>query len=266
MVKKYLRVDDDLINQKESFNKRAEKYYKLRNGKRQILLRNLLFQDLFREIKIKKKKIMVLEPMCGYGEGKRIIEKYFDNEICYEGFDYSDEIVKFAINYTEGGQIYIQDVTSFTSSKKYDIIMIIGGLHHVPDYSMKVMSNLSGLLNQDGIFINVEPTYNNVLYKYLFSYIKNINFDEKTERRFSLKELNHIYSSCGLRIKTQMNAGLLAYLLWYNPNAFPFLNKGNSTLIKKVYRFDRLFMYNCIGRLLSMATFSVLEKSIKNND
>ena len=78
---------------------------------------------------------------------------------------------------------------------------------------------MSGLLNKDGIFINVEPTYNNKIFKYLLAYIykKNKNFDEKTERRFSLNELNDIYLSNGLKIKRQMYPGLLAYLLWNNP-------------------------------------------------
>lgn len=117
----------DLLQQKEAFNNRAKQYYITRNGEKQILLRDLLFRELFRNISINKKKIMVLEPMCGYGEGKRIIEKYFDNEICYEGFDYSEEIVKYAEAYVENANIYVQDVTTFSTDKKYDVIIIMGG-------------------------------------------------------------------------------------------------------------------------------------------
>ena len=256
-------MKNDLIRQKESFNSRAENYYMSRNGEKQLLLRNLLYKELLNDIKIPKKKIMVLEPMCGYGEGKRILEKFFGNGISYEGFDYSDEIVKYAAKYHPGGgNLYVQDVTTFESDQKYDIIIILGGLHHVPAYSSEVVRNMSGLLNKNGIFINVEPTYNNAVFKNLLAYIykKNKNFDEKTERRFSLNELNEIYLSNGLKIKKQIYPGLLAYLLWNNPNAFPFLNKGSAGLVKKVFHLDRLFMHNRIGRWLSVATFSVLER------
>lgn len=166
-------------------------------------------------------------------------------------------------NTTGGGvNIYVQDVTTFSTDKKYDIIIILGGLHHVPAYSAEVVRNMSGLLNKDGIFINVEPTYNNKIFKYLLAYIykKNKNFDEKTERRFSLNELNDIYLSNGLKIKRQMYPGLLAYLLWNNPNAFPLLNKGSTRLVKIVFHLDKLFMHNRIGKWLSVATFSVLKK------
>ncbi len=256
-------MKDDLTQQKESFNDRAENYYMSRNGDKQLLLRNLLYKELLKDINICKKKIMVLEPMCGYGEGKRILENLFGSAISYEGFDYSDEIVKYAAKYHRGGvNIYVQDVTTFSTDKKYDIIIILGGLHHVPAYSAEVVRNMSGLLNKDGIFINVEPTYNNKIFKYLLAYIykKNKNFDEKTERRFSLNELNDIYLSNGLKIKRQMYPGLLAYLLWNNPNAFPLLNKGSTRLVKIVFHLDKLFMHNRIGKWLSVATFSVLKK------
>lgn len=97
-------MKDDLTQQKESFNDRAENYYMSRNGDKQLLLRNLLYKELLKDINICKKKIMVLEPMCGYGEGKRILENLFGSAISYEGFDYSDEIVKYAAKYHRGGK------------------------------------------------------------------------------------------------------------------------------------------------------------------
>lgn len=255
-------MKNDLLHQRECFNRRAENYYRTRNGDKQLLLRDLMYGELLKDVKIEKEKILVLEPMCGYGEGKRILETHFGNRICYEGFDYSDEIVKYAKEYLGDINVYVQDVTTFSSNKKYDVIIIMGGVHHVASHGQQVVRNMSELLDRDGIFINVEPTYNNILFKYLlgFIYKKNKNFDEKTERRFSLGELNEMYLSNGFKIRKQIYPGLAAYLLWNNPNIFPFLNKGDVKLVERVFKFDRLFMSNFIGRLFSVATFTILSK------
>lgn len=121
---------------------------------------------------------------------------------------------------------------------------------------------MAEMLVDGGYFVNIEPTYNNIIFKYLSSciYKNNVNFNEKTERRFGLEELNHIYISCNLKIKRQIYPGLMAYLLWNNPNVFPLLNRGNKALVKAAFHVDRLFMHNFIGKRLSVATYSVLEK------
>ena len=50
-------MKDDLTQQKESFNDRAENYYMSRNGDKQLLLRNLLYKELLKDINICKKKL-----------------------------------------------------------------------------------------------------------------------------------------------------------------------------------------------------------------
>lgn len=96
-------MKNDLIRQKESFNSRAENYYMSRNGEKQLLLRNLLYKELLNDIKIPKRKLWYWNLCVDMGRGKRILEKFFGNGISYEGFDYSDEIVKYAAKYHPGG-------------------------------------------------------------------------------------------------------------------------------------------------------------------
>lgn len=257
---------DNLTRQKEHFNSIAKNYFEQRRGEKQVLLHDLIYNELFRHIKIREGKIVVLEPMCGFGEGKRIVQQFFPNEIDYSGFDFSEEIVKCAKEIDKNVNIWVQDVTTFTSQDKYDIIIIVGGLHHVPDYAYKVINNMSMLLNENGLFINVEPTYNNAIYKKIceFVYKRNKLFDNQTERRFSLRELNGMYKACGFKIEKQISAGLLAYILWYNPDAFPLLNRGGTKMVRRVFNFDKLFMHNKIGEKVSVATFTVL-KNVEEN-
>ena len=126
---------DKRKRQKDHFNKIAETYFKTRRGKRQRLLHALLYKELFHRVSLNKEKIRVLEPMCGFGEGKEIAERFFKQKIEYEGFDYSEEIVGCAKKLDPQVKIYVQDVTTYQSKEKWDMILIIGGLHHVPDYA-----------------------------------------------------------------------------------------------------------------------------------
>lgn len=251
-----------LEKQREHFNTIAEEYFLARRGERQKFLHYMLYKELFRGIAIREGRIKVLEPMCGFGEGKEILQKFFKNEMEYEGFDYSEEIVRYAKELNPEINIYVQDVTTFKSDNKYDIIILIGGLHHVPDYSGGVLDNCYSLLEENGLLINIEPTYNNFVYKKIceFIYKKNPVFDEETERRFSLKEINELYRSSKLEVVRQIYPGLLAYLLWYNPDAFPILNKGKLSTVKRVFNIDRHLMYTKFGKKCSVATFTILKK------
>lgn len=261
-----------LERQRDHFNNIAQEYFRTRRGEKQKRLHDLLYKELFRggvkDYIQGKKKITVLEPMCGFGEGKYILENLFNVEVEYEGFDYSEEIIKCAKQLNPKINVYVQNVISFKSDKKYDIIILIGGLHHIPDYANQIIKKCVFLLKSGGIFINIEPTYNNYIYKKIceYIYIKNPVFDEKTERRFSLKELNTMYIKNNMKIVRQIYPGLLAYLLWYNPDVFPALNKGNVGIVEKVFHLDKAFMYNFIGKKMSVATFTILKKKTKNSE
>lgn len=256
-------MKNKIEQQKEHFNSIAEEYFNTRTGKNQEILDDLIYAELFKGVNYSKSDICVLEPMCGYGVGETIIRKFWDEKnIDYEGFDYSEEIVKLAKKYNPKSNIYVQDVTTFTSSKNYDMVIIIGGLHHVPSACDEVVKRIRNVLKPGGFFINVEPTYNNWLLKHICELIYKYSpvFDEETEKRFSLKNLNDLYMRNGFVIRKQIYPGLLAYLLWFNPDVFPFLNRGGGNLVKNVFSFDKIFMYRSIGKRLSVATFSILEK------
>lgn len=256
-------MKDKIEQQKLHFNSIAEEYFYARNGRKQEVLDDLIYAELFKGVDYAGTDICVLEPMCGYGVGQTIIKKFFkEKNIEYVGFDYSEVIVEMAKKYNPDVNIYVQDVTTFTTDRLYDIVIIIGGLHHVPSACDEVVKRINNSLKQGGFFINVEPTYNNWLFKKVCEWIykKNPIFDEETEKRFSLKALNELYTKSGFKILKQIYPGLLAYLLWFNPDVFPFLNKGSEKLVKRVFSFDRLWMYTIVGKKLSVATFSVLEK------
>jgi SAM-dependent methyltransferase len=249
--------------QREHFNSISEKYFRERQTKNHLFYKNLMWNMVFTPLEISNKNVLkVLEPMCGYSEGLKIIKQHIGTNIDYQGFDYSEEILKKANDLNPGINIFKQDITTFESNTEFDLIILIGGLHHVPQYLDTSLVKLHQSLTPTGIFINFEPTHNSWINQKIREkiYKKNEIFDEATEEGFVFTALNSSYQNAGFKIKKQYYCGLLAYIFYYNPDAFPFFNKGNTTLVKLFFTIDKLLMETPLAKYFSFATISVLEK------
>lgn len=256
-------MKDNVKRQIHHFDERSILYFNARNQKKNIYYRKLLFSHCLKGIEIEKELIRVLDPMCGYGTGYKVIKGIFSGKrIIYKGFDASPEIVNIAKRIHPNAEFRVSDVLDMFDSKKYDVLIVLGGVHHVPDYAMEVFEKFYNALVPGGILINFEPTYNNIFMKFVTGniYRRNPSFESETERRFSLNELNFMYKVAGFDIKKQLYPGLLAYLLWYNPQIFKCFNIGNKKLIRKIFKKERFLYSRRFGRKWSAATFSVLQK------
>jgi SAM-dependent methyltransferase len=255
--------------QKKHFESISNRYYNARRSSNHLLLKKILWNYFFKDKEfLRKENLKVLEPMCGYGEGKKIIESNISREINYEGFDYSEILVKKIKEIEPDLNIYVMDVTKFKPKGKYDIVILIGGLHHVPDYAEDVIKKVYECLEDDGYFINYEPTQDNSIMRTVRNiiYRRNNLFDDQTERAFELRDLNQLFSRSGFHISDQIHPGLLSYILYYNPDAFPYLNIGGNSMVRLTFALDKLFFRNYIGRKLSFTTLTVLQKKISFKD
>lgn len=257
--------------QKQHFNSIADEYQRGRSEDTHIRIKELIWASALDGLDIDPQRTLtVLEPMCGFAEGLAILQDNLENDIDYRGFDYSDTIVA---SLREQGyaaeQVWHQDVTTYQPEpQSLDVIILIGGLHHVPREAESVVSRLSQGLKPGGCFINFEPTSGNRFFKMIRDqiYKRNEIFDQETERAFGVTELENIFVSAGLTPERVVYPGLLAYVLYYNPYAFPILNKGGTKLVDWAFRLDRLFMSNLVGRFLSFATLSIWSKSESSSD
>lgn len=250
--------------QKAHFNSIAEKYETARSGENHLMIKELIWHHCLKKLPIDRdKKHRTLEAMCGFAEGRTLIVEHLGIDIDYVGFDYSDNVVATLKEKHPGLDIHQKDATEFLPEyASYDVIILIGGLHHVPNHAAKVVKNLSTGLKKGGIFINFEPTYGNPLNQWVRNRIYQSNelFDEETERDFSVKELKSFFTDAKLEPLRIRYPGLLSYILFYNPDAFPFLNFGGLWLVKLTFLIDRLFYKNVIGACFSFATLSVWQK------
>ena len=254
---------DKIERQREHFENISEKYYKSRQLENHLLLKDLLWGYFFKDKKfLQKDGLTVLEPMCGYGEGKDILEKYLNKKIIYSGFDYSSNLIKKIKENNPLADVEEMDITKYIPTKKYDLIIIIGGLHHVPFHTDKVLGTLYDSLNKDGYFIYFEPTHNNFLFKKIREriYKKNSFFDNETEQAFELSKINNLFKKHNFELLDQIYPGLLSYTLFYNPDAFPLLNIGKKWMVKLIFNIDKIFFRNIIGKKLSFATMALYQK------
>ena len=254
---------DEVERQRAHFESISQHYLTARASANHLTLKALLWNDfLTRNARRLGRVEQVLEPMCGYGEGKAILEAGLGTTFEYVGFDYSRPLVEEASRRLPGSRIFVQDITRFEAQAQFDVVMLIGGLHHVHAHSLEVLRRLSNALKPGGCMISFEPTHNNAIARRVREriYRRNALFDAQTERGYDLAELNTLYAGAGLDILDQAFPGLLAYVLYYNPDAFPALNRGGVGLVRALYALERRLYRSAVARWASFATLTLLER------
>ncbi|MBR1234592.1 class I SAM-dependent methyltransferase [Bradyrhizobium sp. AUGA SZCCT0182] len=253
-----------LERQREHFNSIADRYHEGRQASNHRFLKDLMWSDIFSSFQnLKGSHLDVLEPMCGFCDGYDIVRNHLSADISYQGFDYSDAVVESIKKTNPGIQVWQADATKYLPAvDSYDLIILIGGLHHTPLDAQDIVRNLTTGLRTGGLFVSYEPTHGNPLFRMVREgiYKNNSLFDEQTERAFPVSELCKLFVDAGLRRELIRYPGLLSYILYYNPDAFPALNIGGKSFVSLLYSFDKLFYKNAMGRALSFATLSVWQK------
>jgi len=257
-------VTSKIEQQRAHFNAIATRYEAGRQDANHRRIKSLVWQAAARHLApLAGRRITMLEPMCGYAEGMAIARDELGLDCAYYGFDYSDVIVGELARRLGEGNVWQADATSFRpAAAAYDLVLLVGGLHHVPDHAAQVVRNMAGALRPGGFFVNFEPTYGNPLFRWVRQaiYRRNPIFDEATERDFSVPELKALFTAAGLEEVKVFFPGLLAYTLYYNPYAFPLLNRGGTKWVDRCFALDRLVMNAWLGRVLSFATLSIWRK------
>lgn len=253
--------DKSIDRQRQHFESVSDYYFNSRQHKNHLKLKQLLWDLTLKDVTFPSQPL-ILEPMCGYSEGRKILSNYTDTEN-YEGFDFSIPLINEAKSQNPTSLIWHADITKVElEPNKYDVIILIGGLHHVPKYLKTSLEKVYGSLKKNGVFINFEPTQNFYLLKKIrqIIYSRNKLFDEETERAFDLSELNDAFLESGFKISKQYYPGLLSYTLFYNPDAFPLLNIGSPRLVENLFTLEKGLFTNWFGKTFSFATLSILTK------
>ena len=260
-----MKQDESVEQQRTHFNEISDKYFTARQSPNHLHLKMLIWKHFFQRNHFLAAEVArVLEPMCGMAEGYSILKSNLKTDFNYLGFDYSENMVSLAKTANPSLDIIWNDVTKFShSGESFDLILLIGGLHHVYSRTDEVLVNLRHALREGGYFLSFEPTHDNFMARGTRQriYQNNPLFDDDTEQGFEYRDLQSHFRNAGFIKIDEVYPGLLSYILYYNPDAFPALNIGGLHLVSSIFSFDKLFWANSIGRKMSFATISLWKKS-----
>lgn len=99
--------------------------------------------------------LAVLDFGCGTGA----LTKLFNNHK-YLGFDIDDAAIDFARRKLPDYKFEVGDATKFDISRKFDLVLIVGVLHHLKDCEVeKVSWRINRLLSKKGKTLIIEATH-----------------------------------------------------------------------------------------------------------
>jgi SAM-dependent methyltransferase len=262
-------MQDNISRQQAHFDSIAEDYFTARRTANHLLLKELIWRNfLAHQEDLRRDGLKVLEPMCGFGDGKTILENSLGVKVSYTGFDFSNAVVARMRETRPDLDIQQADITQYEPQDQYDLVILLGGLHHVHHAAADAVKRVSAAVRPGGYLLSFEPTDGNPLFRWIreIIYRRNDLFDEQTERAFSVNELLHLFNDAGLTCAEVAWPGLASYVLYYNPDAFPRLNLGGKLAVRTLFALDRLFFRTLIGRTLSFATLSLWRRPCETGE
>ena len=148
----------------------------------------------------------IIELGCGAGANSQYLKKYCRN---YIGIDFSEELIKIADSIYSGDEITFRssDILSFDPVMKYDLVLLIGVLHHLTDLE-KNLDYIKTLGNENAFYIFLEPQAKNPLIQILRFFRKIIDQSySKTQRFFHKNQLLALLNSAGYDVKESRYTG-----------------------------------------------------------
>lgn len=159
-------------------------------------------QRLVRSLKgIKQPIKKILEVGCGAGFSVDYLKGKF---IGYTGVDYSENLIKYAIKHNSdtGVNFVCLNINEFDTDFKYDVVLMIGVLHHMPEPE-NVIKSLEKILSPEGIIVVNEPQAGNPFIGLLRKIRKKIDNNYSSDQvEFSENEICSIFQKCGYEVKT----------------------------------------------------------------
>ena len=193
-----------MINKRESDDKKLFDDIAVNYVKKDLttycrVARKLRLVQSLKGIKQPIKKI--LEVGCGAGFSVEYLKGKFVN---FTGVDYSENLIKYAKKHNSytGVKFECLNVNDFNPEIKFDVVLMIGVLHHMPEPE-KVIKSLSKILKPDGVIVVNEPQAGNPLIGLLRKIRKKIDDNYSTDQvEFTESEIYSMFKKCGHETRT----------------------------------------------------------------
>lgn len=136
------------------FNHIAESYAKKDFSESSRIARKLRLKQTLAKVNLNN-NIDIIEIGCGAGFAATYLEGSFRN---YTGIDYSEKLINYAkyFNIKTNISFITKDLYQFSTKKKYDVLFMIGVLHHMVDMD-RAIKVVYSLIKPGGYIIVNEP-------------------------------------------------------------------------------------------------------------
>lgn len=151
----------------------------------------------------------ILEIGCGCGFSARYLEGTFAH---YDGVDYAENLIRFARehNSSEKAVFHATDIGDFAPDMKYDVIFMIGVLHHFSHLQVS-FDHVVSLLKPGGWILANEPQPSNVLIKMARKIRQGMDPSYSSDQvTLSRKDLRDLYINSGLEQVSVVPQGLFS--------------------------------------------------------
>ncbi len=240
------------ISEKDHFNSIASKYVKKDVYPPSRIARRHRVKQTVANIAIQKTP-NVLEVGCGAGYASEYLKGCYSE---YTGIDFSGELIDIAKSIHKGPKIHFHeaDLYKFKSEKKYDLIVIVGVLHHMEDIpaALKICRKL---LKPDGKIAVNEPQDANIIVKWVrwlrSKYDSTYSSDQEALKR---KELVKLFNDSGYKQVSVSAQGFFS-----TPFAEVMLKPGFIFLpLSYLFRFVDLYVEKFFGRILTSLSWNII--------
>ncbi|MEP6901925.1 MAG: class I SAM-dependent methyltransferase [Actinomycetota bacterium] len=185
------------------------------DGFSQKYMEKFVFEPMFKGLDINNKS--VLEAMCGGGQ----TTKYLLNKNArVTGLDISpQQTAHFKKRHREADVICGSILNSGIENETFDIVSVVGGIHHMPPYTRESIAEIHRMLKPGGYFCFMEPHSESVAESFRRAWYKRDSLFAENEAAVNMSELRADFKKL-FDFKHEHYLGNFGYLLILNSMVF----------------------------------------------
>lgn len=234
-------ISDTENLQKEHYERIAADYDSHYNDEfSQKYMRRFVFDPMFAGLNLENKS--VLEAMCGGGQ----ITRYLLNKKAkVTGLDISpQQTLNFKRRHKQVDVVCGSILNSGIESETFDVVGVIGGLHHMPPHTDESIYEIHRVLKPGGHFCFMEPHSETLAESLRKAWYKRDSLFAENEAAINMKYLNRKFSEL-FNIKHEYFLGNFGYLFVLNSMVFRIPLK-----FKPIYSPSFIFLESVLNKIL----------------
>lgn len=202
--------------QKQHYERIAADYDAHYNDKfSQRYMQKFVFEPMFKDIDVNNKS--VLEAMCGGGQTTKYL---LDRNARVTGLDISpQQTAHFKKRHQDAEVICGSILNSGIASESFDIVSVVGGIHHMPPYTRESIAEIHRMLKPGGYFCFMEPHSESAAESFRRAWYKRDTLFAENEAAVNMSELRENFKE-SFNFRHEHYLGNFGYLLVLNSMVF----------------------------------------------